>query len=301
MQLQLNLHMDIVMIVLPSIGCRILADNNFNGSLPASLKGNQHIKLNINGNNITRDNPLPTHGERNMKQIIIGVSVGSVILFLLLVGCVFYACLRFPHPRPSPHLVMENNVVNLGKQQARCIQSGPSHVFTYEEIVKITCNFGILIGEGGSGSVYYGRLDNGNEVAAKVLKNLQQQGSKQFVAEVKLLMTVHHRNLISFIGFCEEDNNMVILYQYMQNGTLRDLLSGKKTITEPLTWIRRLKMALDVATGTTKQTFSPKRVTFIALVWFFLSLCVVVQPYLAVLTSVLVLFNGQLRRLLRAI
>ncbi|KAF3784049.1 LYK2 protein [Nymphaea thermarum] len=107
----------------------------------------------------------------------------------------------------------------------------------YEEVVKITHNFGILIGEGGSGSVYYGRLDNGNEVAVKV----------------KLLMTVHHKNLVSFVGFCEEDKKLFVLYQYMQNGSLRDLLSGnhlgKKTIIEPLTWKRRLKIALDVATG----------------------------------------------------
>ncbi|KAF3784047.1 LysM domain receptor-like kinase 4, partial [Nymphaea thermarum] len=122
---------------------------------------------------------------------------------------------------------------NLEKQQAGCIQLGPNHAFTYEEVVKITRNFGILSGEGGSGSVYYGRLDNGNEVAVKVM----------------LLMTVHHKNLVSFVGFCEEDKNMVILYQYMQNGSLRDLLSGKKTIIEPLTWKRRLQIALDVATG----------------------------------------------------
>ncbi|KAF3784043.1 putative LRR receptor-like serine/threonine-protein kinase, partial [Nymphaea thermarum] len=138
---------------------------------------------------------------------------------------------------------------NHEKQQTGCIQLGSNHAFTYEEVVKITHNFGILIGEGGSGSVFYGRLDNGNEVAVKVLKNLQQRGSKEFVAEVKLLMTVHHKNLVSFVGFCEEDKKLVVLYQYMQNGSLRDLLSGKKTIIEPLTWKRRLQIALDVATG----------------------------------------------------
>ncbi|KAF3781586.1 Activin receptor type-2A [Nymphaea thermarum] len=119
------------------------------------------------------------------------------------------------------------------RQQAGRIQQVANHAFTYEEILKITCNFETLIGKGGSGSVYYGCIGNGNKVAVKV----------------KFLMTVHHKNLVSFVGFCEEDVNMIILYEYMQNGSLRDLLSGKKTTAEPLTWKRRLQIALDIATG----------------------------------------------------
>ncbi|KAF3776843.1 Receptor-like protein kinase [Nymphaea thermarum] len=80
-------------------------------------------------------------------------------------------------------------------------------------------------GDGGSGSIYYGCLNNGNEVAVKVLKDFQQRGSKEFVVEVKLLMKVHHKNLVSFVGFCDEGMNMIVLYEYMHNGTLRDILS----------------------------------------------------------------------------
>ncbi|KAF3783598.1 Receptor-like protein kinase [Nymphaea thermarum] len=141
--------------------------------------------------------------------------------------------------------ISENHV----KQQAGCIQLGQNHAFTYEKIVKITQSFEILIGDGGSGSVYYGRLNNGNEVAVKVLKDWQEQGSKEFVAEVMLLMTVHHKNLVAFVGFCDEGMNKIVLYEYMQNGSLRDILSGKRTGPEPLTWKRRLQIALDVATG----------------------------------------------------
>ncbi|XP_031485008.1 probable LRR receptor-like serine/threonine-protein kinase PAM74 isoform X2 [Nymphaea colorata] len=228
-----------------------LADNNFTGPLPTSLAGNKNLILNIKGNNITEENPSPpaTDGERNLKPIIIGVSLGSIILFLLLVGCFIYACLRSQRPRASPNVVFENNVENHVKQQAGSIQLGSKHIFTYEDIVKITRNFQTLIGDGGSGSVYYGRLNNGNDVAVKVLKDLEQQGSKQFVAEVNLLMTVHHKNLVSFVGFCDEGNNMIVLYEHMQNGSLRDILSGKRITTEPLTWKRRLQIALDVVTG----------------------------------------------------
>ncbi|XP_031485803.1 probable LRR receptor-like serine/threonine-protein kinase At1g05700 [Nymphaea colorata] len=232
----------------PSLKELNLAENNFTGPLPTSLAGNKKLRINTKGNNISDDNPSPPpgHGERNMKPIIVGVSVGSVILFLLLVGCVIYARLRSQHPRPS---VFEDNVENQVKQPAGSIQLGPNHAFTYEEIVKITRNFEILIGNGGSGSVYYGRLKNSNEVAVKVLKDFQQRGSKEFVVEVKLLMTVHHKNLVSFVGFCDEGTNMIVLYEYMHNGSLRDILSGKRTAAEPLTWKRRLQIALDVAMG----------------------------------------------------
>ncbi|KAF3784055.1 MAP kinase-interacting serine/threonine-protein kinase 1 [Nymphaea thermarum] len=112
------------------------------------------------------------------------------------------------------------------KHKGGYIQLVPNHSFTYEQIVEITRDFEILIGEGGSGTVYYGHLNNGKEVAVKVLNNSQGRLSKEFVAEVKILMTVHHKNLVSFVGFCEEDMNMIVLYEYMQNGSLREFLSG---------------------------------------------------------------------------
>ncbi|XP_049933882.1 probable LRR receptor-like serine/threonine-protein kinase PAM74 [Nymphaea colorata] len=230
----------------PSLKELNLADNNFIGPLPASLASNKKLKLNITGNTITEVIASPLS---NKKLIIVGVSVGLVILFLLLVGCVVNARLLSQHLRPSLNVVFENNVENHIMQQAGCIQLEQNQAFTYEEIAKITKNFEILIGDGGSGFVYYGRLNNGNEVAVKVLKDWQEQGSKEFVAEVKLLMTVNHKNLVSFIGFCNEGMNMIILYEYMQNGSLRGILAGKRTGVELLTWKRRLQIALDVATG----------------------------------------------------
>ncbi|KAF3783581.1 putative LRR receptor-like serine/threonine-protein kinase [Nymphaea thermarum] len=232
-----------------------LSGSGFYGNLP-DFSGLAALEIITKGNNLTEvtPSPLSTDGERNKKPIIVGVSVGMVILFLLLVGCVINARLRRQRLRPSLNAMFENNVENPVKQQAGCIQLGQNHAFTYEEIVKITRNFEIIIGDGGSGSVYYGRLNNGNEVAVKVLKDWQEQGSKEFVAEVradyvKLLMTVHHKNLVAFVGFCDEGMNKIVLYQYMQNGSLRDILSGKRTGPEPLTWKRRLQIALDVATG----------------------------------------------------
>ncbi|KAF3781585.1 putative LRR receptor-like serine/threonine-protein kinase [Nymphaea thermarum] len=211
-----------------------LSNNSLSGKIPDFWGAFPNLKEFIEGNNITEDNTNTSSNDGlNVKPIIIAVSVSSVILFLLLVGWVVYACLRSRRCRVPPKVIIENNLENPVRQQAGRIQQGANHAFTYEEIVKITCNFATLIGKGGSGSVYYGCIGNGNEVAVKV----------------KFLMTVHHKNLVSFVGFCEEDVNMIILYEYMKNGSLRDLLSGKKTTAEPLTWKRRLQIALDIATG----------------------------------------------------
>ncbi|KAF3776346.1 putative LRR receptor-like serine/threonine-protein kinase [Nymphaea thermarum] len=123
------------------------------------------------------------------------------------------------------------------------------HGFSHAEIVEITKDFGRVLGEGGSGKVYYGKLINGPEVAVKVLKDSLSQRTKEFVAEAKLLMTVHHRFLVSFVGYCEEGGNLILLYEYMSGGNLRQLLSGRSSTSAFLTWEIRLKIALNVATG----------------------------------------------------
>ncbi|XP_031487816.1 LRR receptor-like serine/threonine-protein kinase IOS1 [Nymphaea colorata] len=99
------------------------------------------------------------------------------------------------------------------------------HEFSHAEIVEITNNFETIIG--GSDNVYYGRLKNGREVAVKVLKDWLERGTKELVAEVKLLITVHHKCLVSLIGYCEEDGKLILLYEYMSAGSLRQLLSGR--------------------------------------------------------------------------
>ncbi|KAF3776606.1 putative LRR receptor-like serine/threonine-protein kinase [Nymphaea thermarum] len=133
---------------------------------------------------------------------------------------------RSPNKPSPPTREGRRSVKPITKQQTGWMQLVPNHGFTHEEIVKITCNFETIIAEGGSASVYYGCLNSGKKVAVKVLKDLHQRGPKEFVAEVKLLATVHHKNLVPFVGYCDEGMNMIVLYEYMQNGSLRGLLSG---------------------------------------------------------------------------
>ncbi|XP_010244372.1 PREDICTED: probable LRR receptor-like serine/threonine-protein kinase At4g29180 [Nelumbo nucifera] len=122
-----------------------------------------------------------------------------------------------------------------------------SQQFTYAEIVNITNNFQKAIGKGGFGTVYHGYLKDGSQVAVKMLSQSSSQGSKEFRTEAELLMRVHHRNLASFIGYCDEGGNMALIYEYMAKGNLKEYLSD--TNANVLSWERRLQIAIDAAQG----------------------------------------------------
>ncbi|XP_031489249.2 proline-rich receptor-like protein kinase PERK9 [Nymphaea colorata] len=117
--------------------------------------------------------------------------------------------------------------------------------FTYNEILSITRNFSQVIGEGGSSTVYYGQLPEGLKVAVKKLK---ESGSLigNLLAEIKILMRIHHKNLVSLVGLCEEQDEIILVSEYMASGSLSQVLKDRK---KELTWRKRLQIALDAATG----------------------------------------------------
>ncbi|PNY01744.1 LRR receptor-like kinase resistance protein [Trifolium pratense] len=121
--------------------------------------------------------------------------------------------------------------------------------FTYEELSSATNNFSssAQVGQGGYGKVYKGIISDGTAVAIKRAQEGSLQGEKEFLTEISLLSRLHHRNLVSLIGYCDEEGEQMLVYEYMPNGTLRDHLSV--TAKEPLTFIMRLKIALGSAKG----------------------------------------------------
>ncbi|XP_031483919.1 probable LRR receptor-like serine/threonine-protein kinase PAM74 [Nymphaea colorata] len=144
----------------------------------------------------------------------------------------------------------ENPLVHSGGAEDKAIGC---QAFTYSEVVKVTNNFKQKIGEGGFGPVYAGRL-HGQDVAVKILSHRSKQGSKEFYTEVALLSRVHHRNLVSFIGYCDEAEKMILIYEYLPRGNLHQALSGKKFMDLDLpefdlNWSQRLQIALNAAQG----------------------------------------------------
>ncbi|KAF2323495.1 hypothetical protein GH714_035729 [Hevea brasiliensis] len=122
-------------------------------------------------------------------------------------------------------LIEKSNNGTLRLSNSRNTKS-KNQTFSYSEIVSITDNFKTTIGGGGFGKVYFGTLKDGTQVAIKLLSQSSKQGYKEFQAEVQLLMIVHHRNLVSLIGYCNDSHNMALVYEYMVNGNLREHLSG---------------------------------------------------------------------------
>jgi serine/threonine protein kinase len=121
--------------------------------------------------------------------------------------------------------------------------------FNVGEMVMATNNFNSSteVGEGGYGKVYKGVLADGTVVAIKRAQEGSLQGETEFLTEIELLSRVHHRNLVSLIGYCDEESEQMLIYEFMSNGTLRDHLSAKSK--EPLSFAMRLRMALGSAKG----------------------------------------------------
>ncbi|KAJ1276248.1 hypothetical protein BS78_05G200200 [Paspalum vaginatum] len=121
--------------------------------------------------------------------------------------------------------------------------------FTFEEMAAATNDFNISvqIGQGGYGKVYKGNLADGTAVAIKRAHEDSLQGSKEFCTEIELLSRLHHRNLVSLVGYCDEEDEQMLVYEFMPNGTLHDHLSAKTE--RPLSFGRRVHIALGAAKG----------------------------------------------------
>ncbi|KAL3501149.1 hypothetical protein ACH5RR_035598 [Cinchona calisaya] len=128
------------------------------------------------------------------------------------------------------------------------IESEKPVIYTLEEISEATENFDETrkIGEGGYGSVYLGVMGK-QEIA---IKKMRSNKSKEFLAELKVLLKIHHINVVELLGYASGDDHLYLVYEYIPNGSLNEhlhdpLLKGH----QPLSWTARIQIALDAARG----------------------------------------------------
>ncbi|RWW33042.1 hypothetical protein GW17_00002241 [Ensete ventricosum] len=104
------------------------------------------------------------------------------------------------------------------------------------------------LGGGGFGPVYKGTLDDGRIIAVKQLSvGKSQQGEREFLAEVRMLTSIQHKNLVHLIGCCSEGAERLLVYECMTNGSLNSIFSGKSDTT--LNWKTRFQIIIGVARG----------------------------------------------------
>ncbi|KAI3701515.1 hypothetical protein L6452_26657 [Arctium lappa] len=125
------------------------------------------------------------------------------------------------------------------------------HHFSLAEIRSATDDFDdeLVIGKGGFGKVYKGRIcieETSLVVAIKRLDSMSDQGAPEFRAEIEILSKLRHRHLVSLIGFCDDNKEMILVYEFIPHGTLYHHLHKAET---PLNWVQRLKIAIGSSSG----------------------------------------------------
>ncbi|XP_048139366.1 receptor-like protein kinase At3g21340 [Rhodamnia argentea] len=236
---------------MPSLKVLNLSGNNLNGSVPRTLlkkKADGSLLLSLDGNpNLCQsDNCQSSNDQPKKKGISTAPIIASVAAVLVLVFLGALAVLWIIRRRQIQN-VATITTTNTSEGSTGTLKLSKNRPFTSTEVTRLTDNYSTVIGEGAFGKVYFGRLDNGTQVAVKMLSRSSKQGYKEFHAEAQLLMVVHHRNLVSLIGYCEEFENMALIYEFMSNGNVRQHLSAHNP--HVLSWSQRLEIAIHAAQG----------------------------------------------------
>ncbi|KAL2254248.1 UNVERIFIED_CONTAM: putative leucine-rich repeat receptor-like protein kinase [Sesamum indicum] len=192
---------------------------------------------------------LPGSKKPSHVGIIVGVAVGGSILVLLIVLAGIYALRQRKKARRAMEMSNPFASWNPEKESGSVPQLQGAKWFSFEDLKKCTNNFSEsnCIGSGGYGKVYKGTVASTQVVAIKRAQQGSMQGATEFKTEIELLSRIHHKNVVSLVGFCYELGEQMLVYEYISNGTLRDCLSGKSGFW--LDWNKRLKVALDAARG----------------------------------------------------
>ncbi|XP_022142819.1 cold-responsive protein kinase 1-like isoform X2 [Momordica charantia] len=126
-------------------------------------------------------------------------------------------------------------------------------LYSYEELRKATENFRSenKLGQGGFGSVYKGRLKDGTLAAIKVLSVDSSQGTREFLAEINVITSINHDNLVKLHGCCLEGHHRILVYPYLENNSLDRTLFGRGQGNVQFNWQTRCKICIGIAQGLT--------------------------------------------------
>ncbi|XP_057965901.1 probable LRR receptor-like serine/threonine-protein kinase At5g48740 isoform X2 [Malania oleifera] len=235
-----------------------LENNKLQGTLPRSLNreslevrtsGNLCISFSTTACNNVSSNPsietpqvTVVSGKKDNSHNHLAIILGAVSGALLALAFISLSVFLYTRRKRS-------EVTYNARAMPEMQNWNAAKVFTHKEIKAATNNFKEVIGRGSFGSVYLGKLPDGKLVAVKVRFDQTQLGADSFVNEVHLLSQIRHPNLVSLEGFCCESKQQILVYEYLSGGSLADNLYGTNGRKVTLSWVRRLKIALDAAKG----------------------------------------------------
>ncbi|XP_030930574.1 G-type lectin S-receptor-like serine/threonine-protein kinase LECRK3 [Quercus lobata] len=182
------------------------------------------------------------------NTVIITSKIAKLQIVLLTLGFTILSCLSLA---TFGRFILKIRVLTYKRVLRNGILGLPEEVtlrlFTYAELKRATNGFKEELGKGSFGAVYKGALNKGKKlVAVKRLEKLVEEGEREFHAEMRAIGRTHHRNLVRLLGFCAEESKRLLVYEYMSNGSLADLLFGAMWRPD---WNERLRIAMDVSRG----------------------------------------------------
>ncbi|KAG6640674.1 receptor protein kinase TMK1-like [Carya illinoinensis] len=227
----------------------------------------------------------PKSSKRSILVSVLAPVASVAIVALLIIPLSIYYCKKRKDVTPTPSsivihprdpsdsdntvkIVVANNtkgstsaLTGSGSGSRNSSGMGESHVIEAGNLIisvqvlrNVTNNFAPEneLGRGGFGVVYKGELDDGTKIAVKRMEAgiITSKGLDEFQSEIAVLSKVRHRHLVSLLGYSIEGNERILVYEYMPQGALsKHLFHWKSVKLEPLSWKRRLNIALDVARG----------------------------------------------------
>ncbi|KAG6729116.1 hypothetical protein I3842_01G010600 [Carya illinoinensis] len=201
-------------------------------------------------------------GKKKLSPAIIGLACSGAFFILVIL-----VVLGLKYKKPGHDQILKVPLYGGFSSHSWLTQRGPNASLSpslnlslrvpFGKLQHATKNFSakLLIGEGGFGKVYEGTLKDGRKVAVKRSEPGHGQGLEEFQTEIMVLSQIRHRHLVSLIGYCDERREMILVYEFMKNGTLRDHLyhsdnnSEKSTSRSELSWKQRLEICIGAAKG----------------------------------------------------
>ncbi|XP_031268738.1 putative receptor-like protein kinase At4g00960 [Pistacia vera] len=179
-----------------------------------------------------------------IAPVVVGIIIASIIIITSLLLALTYVFLR--RRKAKGEIRRKQELKDVGDE----IETVESLQFDFSTIKVATDNFSICnkLGEGGFGSVYKGRLLDGQDIAVKRLSRDSGQGDLEFKNEVLLVAKLHHRNLVRLRGFCLEDKERLLIYEFVSNSSLDNFIFDpiKRLL---LDWEKRYKIIGGIARG----------------------------------------------------